>query len=112
MHTAIPVAIGKNLLILATVGEEVIGDVIMVMVKDGLPAVGEDDQLITPCAEQVLIFRCPLQHEFAKPANSSGFFIFTRLQPGKRRYKFPSVFFSRHGFRLICITFLFLLNNF
>jgi hypothetical protein len=49
MHTGIPVDIGKCLLILATAGEEVIGDVITQMVKDGLQAVGEDDQLIKVC---------------------------------------------------------------
>jgi hypothetical protein len=49
MRTAIPVDIGKCLLILATAGEEVIGDVIMVMVKDGLLAVGEDDQPVNVC---------------------------------------------------------------
>jgi hypothetical protein len=43
MRTGIPVVIGKDLLILVTDGEEVIGDVTRVMAKYGSLAAGEDD---------------------------------------------------------------------
>jgi hypothetical protein len=112
MHTATPADIGKCLLNRATAGEEVIGDVIMVMVKDGLPVVGEDDHLITPCAEQVLIFRFPLQLEFAKPAIAVVFFILQYCKHTSASTTFHRCIFSRHGFRFNGITFLFLLNNF
>jgi hypothetical protein len=49
MHIGIQVDIGKDRLTAATTGEAVIGDVITVMVKDGLPAVGEDNPLIWSC---------------------------------------------------------------
>src|SRR5580704_5225516 len=100
MRTAILVDIGKCLLIRATAGEEVIGDVIMMMVKDGLPAVGEDDQPVN-------IFS--IQNCIINPQTAAGFFIVQQVSASTTFH--PSVF-SRHGFRLNDIRFLFLLNNF